>query len=142
MKSLHLKLAFASSLLLSIPICLLHAQEKETLRDRDVKLIDFAEMEYPGLARTALVQGIVVIQAKLDDKGNVVDAAALSGADTLVPASVENARKWHFQPNPQKSIFLVYNFRVTSALSKSGCSHFTVEPPNFATITTCAPVIQ
>jgi outer membrane biosynthesis protein TonB len=117
-------------------------QHDSAISDKEMKLVDFADLEYPKLARTALVQGIVVIRAKLDDKGYVIDSTALSGADVLIPDCLANARKWRFQPNAKKAVVIVYNFRVTDAVSKSGCSHFMLEAPNFATITTCSPQIQ
>jgi len=138
----HLRL---SVLLCALTIGLfnpLQGQQTGAAGDKEPKLVDFADMEYPKLAKAALIQGIVVVQAKLDDKGDVVEVSALSGPETLIPASLENAKKWRFRPNPKRTVILVYNFRVTSALSKSGCSHFEAYPPNFATITTCAPEIQ
>jgi outer membrane biosynthesis protein TonB len=118
------------------------SQQDSAISDKEMKLVDFADLEYPKLARTALVQGIVIVRAKLDDKGYVVDSTALSGSDVLIPDSLANARKWRFQPNAKKAVIIVYNFRVTNAVSKSGCSHFMLDPPNFATITSCAPQIQ
>jgi len=118
------------------------SQQDGAISDKEMKLVDFADLEYPKLARTALVQGIVVVRAKLDDKGYVVESTALSGSDVLIPDCLANARKWRFQPNAKKAVVIVYNFRVTDAVSKSGCSHFMLEAPNFATITTCSPQIR
>jgi TonB family protein len=129
------------ALAISSPIPL-HAQQDEPISDKETKLVDFADLEYPPLARTALVQGVVVVRAKLDDKGRVVEATASSGAEALIPACLNNAKKWRFKPNSKSAVIIVYNFRITQEVSKSGCSHFTVEPPNFATITACAPEIQ
>jgi hypothetical protein len=133
---------FAIGLLAVSSLTSVVAQENQTILDKDIRVLDFADLEYPTLARTALVQGIVVVRAKLDDKGNVVDATALSGAGILIPGCLQNARKWRFRPNAKRTVVIVCNFRVTDALSKPACSHFVVEPPNFATITTCAPEIQ
>jgi TonB family protein len=99
-------------------------------------------LEYPRLASQALIQGIVVVRAKLDNKGNVVDATALSGAETLTPACLENIKKWRFRPNRKKEVVVVYSFWVDGTVLKPGCNRFVVEPPNFAMITTCAHEIQ
>jgi outer membrane biosynthesis protein TonB len=115
---------------------------ERTIRDKDLKLVDFEDLTYPALGRTAHIQGVVVIRAKLNDQGKVVDATAISGSDVLIPASIENAKGWRFQPNPQGAAIIVYNFRLTDAVSKSGCSHFTLQAPNFATITSCVSTIQ
>jgi|SRR4029077_9318194 TonB family protein len=120
----------------------LRATQEGTISDKEIKVVDFADLEYPALARTAHIQGIVVVRANLDDKGKVVEAVAISGTDVLIPACLDNAKKWRFQPNPRKTVVIVYNFRMTSAVSKSGCSHFMLEAPNFATITSCVPEIR
>jgi hypothetical protein len=128
--------------LLMIPSAFIFAQESQSISDSEIKLVSSAELEHPKLASQALVQGIVVVRATLDDKGNVIETKALSGAEALIPACLGNARKWHFKPNPKKTVVIVYNFRVDATSSKPGCHHFAEEPPNFATITTCAPEIQ
>jgi len=119
-----------------------HAQKDGTISDKETKLVDFADLEYPRLASQALIQGVVIIRAQLNDKGSVVDASALSGAEILIPACIENAKKWRFMPNSKKAVVIVYNFRVTTTVSKSGCSHSSVEAPNLVTVTTCAPEIH
>lgn len=119
-----------------------YAQNDEPISDRETKLLDFSDLEYPPLGRTALIQGIVVIRAKLDDKGNVIDTTALSGSEVLAPDCLSNAKKWRFKPNFKKAVIIVYNFRITEGESKSACTHFEVVPPNFATVTACMPKIQ
>jgi TonB family protein len=136
-----LQLSLLLVLLVIGPLALVWAQQDVPISDDEMTLVSFANLEYPKLASQALIQGIVIIRAKLSDKGSVIDATALSGADALIPACLENARKWRFRPNPKKSVVIVYKFKVSGAL-RPGCSHFMVEPPNFATITTCAHEIQ
>jgi hypothetical protein len=121
---------------------LVWSQENEMITDREVTLLHFADLEYPRLASQALIQGVVVVLAKLNDKGSVVDASALSGAQSLIPTCIENARKWRFMPNRKKEAVIVYSFWVDGTTLEPGCSRFAVEPPNFATITTCAHKIQ
>jgi TonB family protein len=129
-------------LLLAILFCRVGAGQANGTGGNEPKLVDFQDLAYPTLARSAHIQGIVVIRATLDGSGNVVDAEAISGAEPLVPDSLANAKKWKFQPNARKLAVIVYNFRLTAAISKSGCSHFMLEPPNFATITGCVPGVQ
>jgi TonB family protein len=117
------------------------AQQDETIRDNETALLRFAELEYPKRASQARIHGIVVVRTKLDDSGNVDSATALSGAELLIPECLDNAKKWRFRPNPKKAAVIVYNFELSPAL-KPGCSSFVVEPPNFATITTCASEIR
>ena len=117
-------------------------QQDRVINDRDIKLVNFEDLAYPTLGRTAHVQGVVVLRVKLDDQGKVADAIAISGAEALIPDSLANAKKWRFQPNAQNAAVIVYNFRLTGWISKSGCSQFMLEPPNFATITGCVSQIQ
>jgi outer membrane biosynthesis protein TonB len=119
-----------------------HAQREETISDKAMTLVKFSTLEYPKRAAQALVQGIVVVRAKLDESGGVVSATAVFGEELLIPASLDNAKQWRFKPNTEKAVVIVYDFRVNEAVSKPGCSNFLIEPPNFATITMCAPGIQ
>ena len=115
------------------------AQQDATINDRDIKLVDFDGLTYPTIARTAHIQGVVVVRVKLDDKGRVRAATAISGAEILIPECLTNAKKWRFRSNAQNTAIIVYNFRMTDGITKSGCSHFMLLPPNFATITSCLP---
>src|SRR5271170_5678548 len=116
-------LAVVLGLLLATLLFWVGAGHANGMGGTEPKLVDFQDLAYPALGRTAHIQGIVVVRARLDEKGNVVDAEAISGAEPLEPDSVANAKKWKFQPNAKKLAVIVYNFRLTDAISKSGCSH-------------------
>jgi TonB family protein len=111
----------------------------DVIYDKDVHLADFEDLSYPGAARVAHVQGIVVVRVTLDDHGRVASARAISGNEVLIPDSLDNVKTWRFQPNTEKAAVVVYNFRMVNADSKSGCSHFMLEAPNFASVTACVP---
>jgi periplasmic protein TonB len=53
---------------------------------------------YPPLARTSRVEGIVVIDAVIDDTGNVVEARAISGPALLLQAALKAVSQWRYQP--------------------------------------------
>jgi periplasmic protein TonB len=53
---------------------------------------------YPALARQARIQGEVVIDAVIDENGNVVEMQVISGAPLLVPAAVEAMKNWKYEP--------------------------------------------
>ena len=118
------------------------AQQDGTISDREMRLVDFEELVYPAPAQTAHQQGAVVVRVALDDQGKVLDTVAISGAKALIPDCLANARRWRFEPNAHKAAIIVYNFHLTRELSKLGCSHFSVRPPNFATITSCVLEVQ
>lgn len=120
----------------------LRAQKPTFLSDNEMHLLDYEDLLYPAVGRSAHIQGVVVVRAILDDQGRVVKATAISGAEPLVPACLTNAKKWRFRPNASKMAVIVYNFRLIDTISKSGCSHFELAPPNFATVTSCVTQIQ
>jgi outer membrane biosynthesis protein TonB len=44
------------------------------------------------------VQGRVVIDAIIDDHGNVVELHVVSGQPLLVPAALQNVAQWKYEP--------------------------------------------
>lgn len=126
---------------LAFVVGLVRAQEGETIDDRDVKLVSFADLTYPLVAKRARVQGVVVVRVALDDKGRVATASAVSGAKVLAEASLENARKWTFTPNARKTAIIVYNFVLDEgACHDDSPSLFRLQHFNFASITACTRV--
>lgn len=53
---------------------------------------------YPVIAKQAQVQGIVVIDAVIDEHGNVVQARAVSGPPLLIAAALQTVLKWKYEP--------------------------------------------
>ena len=53
---------------------------------------------YPALARQGRVQGIVSIDAVIDNEGNVVEMRVVSGHPLLISAALEAVRKWKYEP--------------------------------------------
>lgn len=119
-----------------------YGQQDEVINDREIQVIHFADIQYPPLARAAVVQGIVVMRAKLNADGDVTEASALSGSEHLVSSCLDNVKKWCFKPNSRNTVIVLYNFRIGKETKQSDCKHFKVDPPNFATIDACAPKIQ
>jgi protein TonB len=54
--------------------------------------------EYPPLARQARIWGTVVVNAVIDEHGNVVQARALSGHPLLIPAALKAVQQWKYEP--------------------------------------------
>ena len=61
------------------------------------KIVDVAPV-YPELARTARVSGIVILEATIDEEGNVRDARVLRSIPLLDRAAVDAVRQWRFTP--------------------------------------------
>lgn len=54
--------------------------------------------EYPRLARQAHISGTVIVDALIDERGNVVQAHAVSGPPLLIPAAIKAVLQWKYEP--------------------------------------------
>jgi protein TonB len=54
--------------------------------------------EYPPLARQARIHGTVLVDAIIDEHGNVVQAHAISGHPLLIPAALRAVLQWKYEP--------------------------------------------
>lgn len=62
------------------------------------KQIYYVAPNYPVIAKQAQVQGVVVIEAVIDEHGDVVQARAVSGPPLLIPAALQTVLKWKYEP--------------------------------------------
>ena len=53
---------------------------------------------YPPVAKAAHIDGLVVIDAVIDEQGNVVQARAIEGPPLLVAAALEVVARWKYEP--------------------------------------------
>lgn len=61
-------------------------------------LIRKVQPAYPALARSARVQGTVVLQAVITRQGGIEHLRLLSGHPMLVPAAIEAVSQWRYRP--------------------------------------------
>jgi protein TonB len=61
-------------------------------------LLHKVEPTYPVIARTAKVQGTVVLNAVIDKEGDIRDIRLITGHPLLVTAAIEAVRQWHYRP--------------------------------------------
>jgi protein TonB len=61
-------------------------------------LIRRVEPVYPTLARSARVQGSVVLAAQISKAGTIENLHALSGPPLLVPAAIDAVSQWRYRP--------------------------------------------
>ena len=61
-------------------------------------LLHGALPEYPKRAAVQKVEGDVVVEMTLDDRGEVSDARVLSGPEELRRAALEAVLQWHYSP--------------------------------------------
>jgi periplasmic protein TonB len=67
-------------------------------RIREPRLIGRVDPIYPALAKQTHLQGVVVIDAILDEQGNVVEAKILSGPPLLIQSALEAVKRWKYEP--------------------------------------------
>jgi len=54
--------------------------------------------KYPALAKAAQVHGTVLIDAVIDELGNVVDVHAVEGNPLLIPEALKTVIRWKYEP--------------------------------------------
>jgi protein TonB len=53
---------------------------------------------YPVLAKQSHIQGVVVIEAIIDERGNVIEEHAISGHPLLIPAAMKSVSQRKYAP--------------------------------------------
>jgi periplasmic protein TonB len=61
-------------------------------------LIRKVQPAYPALARSARIQGTVVLQAIISKQGTIENLTVLTGHPMLAPAAIEAVRQWRYHP--------------------------------------------
>jgi periplasmic protein TonB len=61
-------------------------------------LLQKIQPEYPPVAKSAHVEGTVVIDAVIDKNGNVMSEHAVSGPGLLIPAALNAVHQWKYSP--------------------------------------------
>jgi len=61
-------------------------------------LIRKVQPAYPALARSARIQGAVVLQAVISKQGSIENLKVLTGQPMLVPAAIEAVSQWRYRP--------------------------------------------
>jgi len=54
--------------------------------------------EYPALAQRAFVQGVVVLEATVNEQGRVIDVRVLRPVPLLNEAALAAVRQWQYRP--------------------------------------------
>lgn len=68
---------------------------------------------YPVLAQQTRLQGDVVIDAVIDEAGNVVEMKVISGHPLLIPAAMDALRKWKYEPTYLNDVAVPVQLLVT-----------------------------
>src|SRR5215469_745575 len=87
---------------------------------REPQVIKRVEPAYPALARQTHMQGVVLIDAILDEHGNVVELKVVSGPVLLIQAALDAVRQWKYEPTylNDEPVAVQMNIIVTFQLSQ------------------------
>jgi Gram-negative bacterial TonB protein C-terminal len=124
-----------------LSLMLLHGQDAPVL-DETVVPVHVEPLTYPVAARVTRAHGAVVVRVHLDNNGKVVSSAAVSGAKSLIPDCISNAKKWAFRPSESKEVIIVYEFTIKGLCQHPCASQFLFTPPNIATVTIGDPIVD
>ena len=95
-----------------------------TVHVDESKLLHRAAVRYPVAAMQKGIQGTVVVEATLDQNGEVTDAQVLSGPQELRNAALESILKWHYDKDsgiPAK-VQIAIDFALPAGEPKSPAS--------------------
>jgi TonB family protein len=76
---------------------------------------------YPAVARTARVQGTVIVEASITETGAVEDIKVVEGHPMLIAAAVDAVRQWRYEPARLNGVATRVSARITV--------HFRLELP-------------
>lgn len=75
---------------------------------------------YPALARSARIQGTVVLQAIISKQGTIENLTVLTGHPMLAPAAIEAVRQWRYRPYILNNEPVEVETQITVNFSLSG----------------------
>lgn len=99
----------------------------------------FEFMSYPPIAVAGRVEGAVVVQIRIDARGRVTTATAISGPPLLRPSARDNATTWTFPDGPERESVLTYLFEIDGFCYRTPApTLFRIRPPyDLVAVTTC-----
>ena len=89
---------------------------------RQPKLVKIVEPEYPPEARRARVEGVVVLEATVTEKGAVDNVKVISGPPLLIEAAVKAVQQWRCEPTilNGQAVPVILTARVNFSLAGAG----------------------
>jgi protein TonB len=76
-------------------------------------LIHRVEPQYPALAKTAHIQGSVILAALIGRDGTIQNLQVVSGHPLLAPAAINAVREWRYQPYILNEVPVEVETRIT-----------------------------
>jgi periplasmic protein TonB len=88
-------------------------------RVREPRIIHRVEPTYPPLARQTHMSGVVILDAILDEQGNVAEMKIVSGPPLLIQAAMVAVKQWKYEPTylNDQPVAVQLNVTVTFVLN-------------------------
>jgi protein TonB len=83
-------------------------------------LMHKVQPEYPSLARSARIQGSVVLQAVISKQGAIENLRVITGHPMLVRAAIDAVSQWHYRPYVLNNEPVEVETQITVNFSLSG----------------------
>lgn len=80
---------------------------------RPPRKIKHAPPEYPAIAHQARVQGVVILEARIDETGNVSDTRVLRSIPLLDQAAIDAVKHWQYEPTLMNGVAVPVIMTVT-----------------------------
>jgi protein TonB len=89
---------------------------------RQPKAVKVVEPKYPPAAKSARIEGSVIIEATLTAEGTIEKLKVISGPPLLVPAAVEAVQQWKYEPTylNGQAVPVIITAKVNFALANAG----------------------
>jgi TonB family protein len=81
------------------------------------QLISSTQPIYPSIARAQNLQGVVVLDVRVDETGKVVSTNVIAGPAPLVPAAQDAVQNWKYQPARLNGKPIAVNTKVSVRFS-------------------------
>ena len=80
---------------------------------RPPKKIKDVPPDYPAIAQQARVQGVVILEARIDEQGFVTDLRTLRSIPLLDQAAIEAVKQWQYEPPTRNGVAVPVLMTVT-----------------------------
>jgi len=120
----------------------LFAAQGTVVYDHEIRIEQTQDMQYPALALSAGIDGAVVLEVLLSDRGTVSDVVPLSGTSLLIAPAEQNVRTWRFAPNSARRAVIVFDFELDKMCSEFPRTWYTRKHANLVVVKACVPVLN
>jgi periplasmic protein TonB len=89
---------------------------------RQPEIIKLVKPVYPPEAIKARIEGVVVLEATVTERGDVADIKVISGPPTLIPAAIKAVEEWKYEPTliNGRPVSVILTAKVSFSLRHGG----------------------